>query len=104
MSINSSSTEQPPPELLDKPGIEKTTTTTQWHLAPELQNMRDRDEEIGQKPRKLGVTWQNLTVKGVGSDAAFNENVVSQFYPFHSTAKDAPIKTIIDGSHGCVKP
>ncbi|GKU14813.1 unnamed protein product, partial [Fusarium langsethiae] len=104
MSGNSSITEQPPPSPVDKPQIEKTTTTTQWHLAPELQTMRDREEEVGQKPRKLGVTWQNLTVKGIGSDAAFNENAVSQFYPFHKSSKNAPMKTIIDGSHGCVKP
>ncbi|EWZ29492.1 ABC-2 type transporter-domain-containing protein [Fusarium oxysporum Fo47] len=113
MSVNSSSTEdgsitatdiQPTPASTDKPHLEKTSTTTQWHLAPELQAMRDADEEVGQKPRKLGVTWQNLTVKGIGSDAAFNENVLSQFYPFHQNAKDAPMKTIIDDSHGCVKP
>ncbi|KAG5753808.1 hypothetical protein H9Q70_003571 [Fusarium xylarioides] len=113
MSMSSSTTEdgsitateiQPPPASIDKPPLEKTNTTSQWHLVPELQAMRDADEEIGQKPRKLGVTWQNLTVKGIGSDAAFNENVLSQFYPFHQSAKNAPMKTIIDNSSGCVKP
>lgn len=92
-------------EMDDK--VEKTPhdhNTTTWHLAPELQTMRDRDEQAGDKPRKLGVSWQNLTVKGIGSDATFNENVLSQFYPFHKGRKDAPMKTIIDNSHGCVKP
>ncbi|RSL79968.1 hypothetical protein CEP51_006953 [Fusarium floridanum] len=87
--------------------VEKTFrdhNTTAWHMAPELQAMRDRDEQGGDKPRKLGVSWQNLTVKGIGSDATFNENVLSQFYPFHKGRKDAPMKTIIDNSHGCVKP
>ncbi|KAJ4245050.1 hypothetical protein NW762_014260 [Fusarium torreyae] len=93
---------QSTPYLDDR--AEKVATNATWHMAPELQSMRDRDDEIGEKLRKLGVSWQNLTVKGIGSDAAFNENVLSQFYPFHSSSKDAPMKTIIDNSHGCVKP
>ncbi|KAL6357064.1 hypothetical protein LRP88_10681 [Fusarium phalaenopsidis] len=87
--------------------VEKTArdrNATTWHMAPELQTMRDRDEQGGDRPRKLGVSWRNLTVKGIGSDATFNENVLSQFYPFHKGRKDAPMKTIIDNSHGCVKP
>ncbi|CAI6039814.1 unnamed protein product [Clonostachys chloroleuca] len=83
---------------------EKNPSMTRWHLEPELQAMRERNEEVVNQPRKLGVTWSNLTVKGIGADASFNENVVSQFYPFHGGAKDAPMKTIIDNSSGCVKP
>ncbi|KAM0309735.1 hypothetical protein ACHAO8_008783 [Botrytis cinerea] len=75
-----------------------------WHMASEIQEIKDRDEEGGQLPRKLGVTWQNLTVKGISSDATFNENVLSQMYPFHKKPKEAPRKTIIDNSNGCVKP
>ncbi|KAL0930058.1 multidrug resistance protein [Colletotrichum truncatum] len=66
--------------------------------------MENPNEEEGEQPRKLGVTWRNLTVKGVHNDAAFNENVVSQLYPFHKTNKSRPLKTIIDNSSGCVKP
>lgn len=73
-------------------------------MAETVQAIKDRDEEGGEKARKLGVTWQNLTVKGISSDAAFNENVLSQFNPFFKSGKDAPIKTIIDNSYGCVKP
>lgn len=75
-----------------------------WHMASEVQAMKDRDAEGGEKPRKLGVTWQNLTVKGISSDATFNENVLSQFNPFGKSGKDVPMKTIIDNSYGCVKP
>ncbi|CAG7560608.1 unnamed protein product [Fusarium equiseti] len=75
-----------------------------WPMAPEVQMMRDRDEQGGEKPRKLGVSWTNLTVKGLGADASFNENVLSQLYPFHKSNKTEPIKTIIDNSSGCVKP
>ncbi|GIC87801.1 uncharacterized protein Aud_004192 [Aspergillus udagawae] len=79
-------------------------TRTTWHMAPEVHKMRERDEAGGEKPRKLGVTWENLTVKGVGSNATFNENVLSQFFPFHRGSKGAQQKTIIEDSYGCVKP
>lgn len=77
---------------------------TTWHMAEELQALKDRDEEKGEKARKLGVTWQNLTVKGISSDATFNENVLSQFNPFGKGGRDVPMKTILDNSYGCVKP
>ncbi|KFZ20043.1 hypothetical protein V501_00332, partial [Pseudogymnoascus sp. VKM F-4519 (FW-2642)] len=81
-----------------------SATRSTWHMASEMQHMRDRDEQGGMKPRKLGVTWQNLTVKGISSEATFNENAISQFYPFHKGSKGKPMKTIIDNSYGCVKP
>ncbi|KAL2827138.1 ABC-2 type transporter-domain-containing protein [Aspergillus cavernicola] len=62
-----------------------------WHMASE-------------KPRKLGVTWQDLTVKGVGSNATFNENVLSQLSSFRKGSKGAQLKSIIEDSYGCVKP
>lgn len=76
----------------------------QWHMSEEFQAMKYRDEEGGEKPRRLGITWKNLTVKGISSDATFNENVLSQFNPFGKGGKDVPMKTIIDNSFGCVKP
>lgn len=75
-----------------------------WHMAPEVQMMRERDEQGGEKPRRLGVSWTNLTVKGLSADANFNENVISQLYPFHKSSKAEPIKTIIESTSGCVKP
>ncbi|KAJ0423003.1 ABC-2 type transporter-domain-containing protein [Aspergillus carlsbadensis] len=94
----------------EKPSIADTRPT--WHMAPEVRQMKYRDEKGGEKPRKLGVTWNNLTVKGIGRDANFNENVLSQFVPFHKNGnghgngngKGAQMKTIIEDSHGCVKP
>ncbi|KAG7122807.1 ABC multidrug transporter atrB like protein [Verticillium longisporum] len=79
-------------------------SSSEWHMAPEVRERKNNDESGGEKPRKLGVTWDSLTVKGISSDATFNENVVSQLYPFHKKSKDAPLKTIIHNSHGCVKP
>ncbi|KAI5263415.1 putative Brefeldin A resistance protein [Aureobasidium subglaciale] len=78
-----------------------------WHDMPEVRAIRHAD---GSRPvhRKLGVTWTNLTVKGVGADACFNENVLSQFLPGRLKGRrktdKASLRTIIDNSHGCVKP
>lgn len=78
--------------------------STPWQLASEFQAIKDQEDENGERPRKLGVTWQNLTVTGISTDAAFNENVLSQFNPFGKGRKNAPTKTILDNSHSCVKP
>lgn len=86
----------------EKASISRTRTA--WHMAPEVHRMKDRDEEGGEKPRKLGVTWKNLTVKGVGGNATFNENVLSQFFPFRKGSKGVQPRTIIEDSYGCVKP
>lgn len=91
----------------DEDTVDKNATfedKSTWPMTSEVQVMRDRDEQGGEKPKKLGVSWTNLTVKGLGADASFNENVLSQLYPFHKSNKTEPIKTIIDNSNGCVKP
>ena len=78
-----------------------------WSLMPELEATQARGEQMALKARKLGLTWKNLTVKGVGADAAFNENVLSQFnIPLHikESRHAPPLKTILDNSHGCVRP
>lgn len=75
-----------------------------WALMPEVKRYAENDPASG---RMLGVTWNNLTVKGVGADAAYNENVFSQFnIPQHikEGRHPAPLRTIIDNSSGCVKP
>ena len=77
-----------------------------WKLMPQIKGFREQDEKDQLKGRRLGVTWRDLTVKGVGADAAINENVLSQFVPsrFKGGQQTALLKTIIDNSHGCVKP
>jgi ABC-type multidrug transport system ATPase subunit len=49
----------------------------------------------------------NAKIKGIGADAAFAENALSQFN-IPKLIKEGrgkpPLKTIIDKSHGCVKP
>lgn len=79
-----------------------------WSSMPEVAAVQGHTRSSAPLSRKLGVTWTNLTVKGVNAAATFNENVASQFVP--SFAKKAvgdaakSTKTIIDNSHGCVKP
>jgi len=72
-------------------------------MMPELRGKQEQAEKDRLKGRKLGVTWKNLTVKGVGADAAINENVGSQFMPWRK-GPEAPLRTILENSHGCVKP
>ncbi|KAH8761629.1 putative ABC transporter [Diaporthe sp. PMI_573] len=79
-------------------------TTQEWHMAQEVRQLQQWDAEVGSKPKKLGVSWQNLTVTGVGAEATFNENILSQLYPFHKSSKYEQKKTIIDNSFGSVKP
>lgn len=81
--------------------------STDWSMMPDIRAFANQSEKDQVKGRKLGVTWRNLTVKGVGADAAINENVGSQFNiprAIKEGRHGAPLRTIIDNSHGCVKP
>ncbi|CAG8960034.1 hypothetical protein HYFRA_00013222 [Hymenoscyphus fraxineus] len=86
---------------------EKKPIDHNWQQMPELKALGAPDDNHEIKGRKLGVTWTNLTVLGIGSGAAMNENVGSQFN-FMNGVRDrkskTSMKTIIDNSHGCVKP
>ncbi|USP78023.1 multidrug resistance CDR2 protein [Curvularia clavata] len=75
-----------------------------WPITQEVNKLLELNERNGSKLRKLGVTWSDLTVKGVSNDAVFNENVLSQFNPIGKSTEDIPLKTIIQSSYGCVKP
>ncbi|KAI7373220.1 hypothetical protein KC336_g20451, partial [Hortaea werneckii] len=80
------------------------TDRQQWHKSDKLRELESLQVDDTKQPRRLGVAWNNLTVKGVNSNAAFNENILSLFNPFHKKAKGAQLKTIIYRSSGCVKP
>jgi ABC-type multidrug transport system ATPase subunit/ABC-type multidrug transport system permease subunit len=82
---------------------DKPTNISEWHLAGEMRRLEQMHSDSDSQPRSLGVSWTDLTVKGINAGATFNENVLSQFNPFHKTAK-GDLKTIVDSSHGCVKP
>ncbi|KAF3403640.1 Brefeldin A resistance protein [Penicillium rolfsii] len=78
-----------------------------WELGPLVHTFHQKMLEQGYPERKLGVTWQNLTVQGISSGAAVNENVVSQFdmlRQVRNLGHKTELKTIVSESHGCVKP
>ncbi|CAK4030884.1 ABC transporter [Lecanosticta acicola] len=89
------------PEQDSSDGDEWTRKTEDWRMMDEIKEISKAS-----KDRKIGVTWKDLTVKGVGSDTAIQENVLSLFnIPAHIKENRKPsLNTIIDNSHGCVKP
>lgn len=50
-----------------------------WNMMGDVKAVAQQSEKDSSKEKRLGVTWTNLTVKGVGADAALHENVLSQF-------------------------
>ncbi|KAI5362170.1 Putative ABC transporter-like, ATP-binding domain, ABC-2 type transporter, ABC-transporter [Septoria linicola] len=81
-----------------------TQAPEEWHLAPDLRRLEGLCTNRNQQPKKLGVSWKNLTVQGVDSKATLNENVVSQFMPFGTRNTAKRTKTILDDSSGTVNP
>jgi ABC-type glutathione transport system ATPase component len=78
--------------------------TEEWHLLETVRQAKLNDPAEG---RRLGVTWSHLTVKGVQADAVVHDNFGSQFNVLRLIKENRgpkPMKTIIDGSSGCVKP
>ena len=78
-----------------------------WGLKHKIEADFERDTRSGLPPRRLGITWKDLTVRAIASDATIHENFASQ-YNIPKIIKDSrrkpPHKTILDNSHGCVKP
>ncbi|EHY55704.1 hypothetical protein HRR83_007920 [Exophiala dermatitidis] len=78
-----------------------------WALTEQVKAQHQRDLATLAKERKLGVTWSNLTVKVISAEASIHENTLSQFnLPkiIKESRQKPPLKTILHGSHGCVKP
>lgn len=78
-----------------------------WALEWKVKEKREREERSGIPPRLLGLTWNSLSVTAIPNDAAIHENFKSQFnIPriIREGRNKPPLKTIIDNSHGCVKP
>ncbi|RMD42340.1 hypothetical protein DV735_g2793, partial [Chaetothyriales sp. CBS 134920] len=78
-----------------------------WELYEELRDTKAKQDESSFKNQRLGVTWNNLTVKGVAANTAIHEDVLSQFNIPKLVAESRRAttdKTILDNVHGCVKP
>lgn len=106
---NSSKTVDQSPVSSDETLPEKglISKADDWDLMPEVKANQERDARDNFKGRKLGLTWGNLNVRGVGADAAFNENVLSQLNiprNIKEGRNKPPLKTILENTHGCVKP
>ncbi|KAG9253562.1 ABC transporter [Emericellopsis atlantica] len=85
----------------------ETNGHNDWALQSEVAAFAARDEASGFPRRELGVTWKDLTVEALSTDAAIHENVVSQFNiptKIRESRQKPPLRTILDNSHGCVKP
>ncbi len=78
-----------------------------WTLMPQVKEQHEREAQSGFKRRELGVTWKNLSVEVVSAEAAVQENFLSQFNVpklIGESRNKPPLRTILDNSHGCVKP
>ncbi|KAF4552880.1 ABC-2 type transporter-like protein 4 [Elsinoe fawcettii] len=83
-----------------------------WNTLPDTvmlsRSNRLESSETISHDRKLGLTWNNITIKGLGADAAVNENVLSQFVPAKiqkgNNVASIQEKAIVEASHGSVKP
>lgn len=61
------------------------------------------------KTRQLGVSFEGLSVVGLGSSASYQETLGSIFNPFHlgerlRNARHPPLKSILSGFEGVVRP
>ncbi|KGQ10332.1 Protein SNQ2 [Beauveria bassiana D1-5] len=92
---------------LDGTAAATTSGSNDWHLKHKVVATDERDRASNLPRRELGVTWTDLTVEAVSSDAAIHENVGSQLnvlQKIRESRQKPPMKTILDRVHGCVRP
>ncbi|KAF2813847.1 ABC transporter [Mytilinidion resinicola] len=80
------------------------TQVEEWRLTATVKDIQINDPA---QSRSLGVTWKDLTVQVVPSDAMMHENVLSQFnipQQVREGRHKPALKTILNSSSGCVKP
>lgn len=85
----------------------KESKAASFKMMHKIQEFNERDLASGHKPRQLGITWDNLTVKAPSVGAAVNENILSQFdlpRQLRQWRHKPKMQTILHESHGCVKP
>ncbi|KAG6291388.1 hypothetical protein E4U09_003956 [Claviceps aff. purpurea] len=79
----------------------------EWAMKAELIDFHERNQASSLLRRELGVTWTSLRVEARSSHSVIHENVLSQFNVSKiagESRREPPLKTILDNSHGCVKP
>lgn len=85
-------------------GDSARTRVENWRLASNVKEFQSNDPAEG---RKLGVTWNNLSVKVVPADALVQENFFSQLnipQQMKESRQKSDLRKILDSSSGCVKP
>ncbi|KAG5926361.1 hypothetical protein E4U42_003395 [Claviceps africana] len=88
-------------------GDQDHTYSMEWAMKAEVAGYQERNEASSFPRRELGVTWTDLRVEARSAESAIHENVLSQFdLPkiVAESRREIPVKTILDNSHGCVKP
>lgn len=87
--------------------VEHEKPKATWSLTTKVKAINQQLLASGLKRRKLGVQWDNLTVQAPGVDSAIKDNSLSQFNllgHIRKARQNTPVKTILNNSHGCVKP
>lgn len=80
------------------------TKVNEWRLDAQMKEIQSNDPAEG---RSLGVTWKDLTVRVLPSDAILQQKVLSQFNAIRQARESrnkSSLKTILEKSPGCVKP
>ncbi|RHZ43888.1 uncharacterized protein CDV56_101606 [Aspergillus thermomutatus] len=88
-------------------GCELKMDSQEWVMKQEVEDFHRKNIEANLMERRLGVTWNNLTVQATSAQASVKENILSQLnllQMLRDLRVKPPMKTIIDRSHGCVKP
>ncbi|KAJ5683807.1 uncharacterized protein N7477_000152 [Penicillium maclennaniae] len=101
-SVASMSVDRSHPEVVEKP-----KNDNDWPMKGDVEDFHRRNIGSNLKERRLGVTWSNLTVKANSPEAAVKENFFTQFnlvQRVRDFRTKPPLKTILNNSHGCVKP
>ncbi|CAG8003807.1 unnamed protein product [Penicillium olsonii] len=91
----------------ETPRNESPNKANDWGMLSKLRDDNDRALAAGFKRQELGVTWKDLSVQVVSSEAAVNETVLSQYNiptKIKESRQKPPLRTILNKSHGCVKP
>ncbi|KAK3295231.1 brefeldin A resistance protein [Chaetomium fimeti] len=90
------------------PGSSGSMTASEGDQGWPLQTIQPKGDHLPDpQPRRLGITWENLTVKAVAADATVHDNFLSQYnvaQKLRDVRRKPALKTILDSSHGCVKP
>ena len=91
-------------------GFDPFDKNGKFELERFLRHVMNQAEGAEIESRQMGLVWQNLTVTGLGTGYALADTVGTlPLKPFEAaknikTILHPPVKTIIDGFEGCVKP